>query len=158
MREVTFKSSARLLGVVNAALATAGAVFLAVALTYLAEGRVADGLWLLLGVLGLRWLLSSVLNQWAEHAASVLRARWRATLVRHFTRPQPERERGRGDLALAIEQASDDPMLTLLETSAAAALAALAVLFWAGGWLSLLITVRLAPRRGPALSASGTSQ
>jgi ATP-binding cassette, subfamily C, bacterial CydD len=143
VREVTFKSSARLLGVVNTALATAGAVFLAVALTYLAEGRVADGLWLLLGVLGLRWLLSSVLNQWAEHAASVLRARWRATLVRHFTRPQPERERGRGDLALAIEQASDDPMLTLLETSAAAALAALAVLFWAGGWLSLLITVLL---------------
>ena len=142
-REVTFKSSARLLGAVNAALAITGAVFLAVALTYLARGRVVDGLWLLLGVLALRWLLSTALNQWAEHAASVLRARWRATLVRHFTRPQPERERARGDLALAIEQAADDPMLTLLETSAAAALAALAVLFWAGGWLSLLITVAL---------------
>jgi ABC-type transport system involved in cytochrome bd biosynthesis fused ATPase/permease subunit len=142
-REVTFKSSARLLGAVNAALAITSAVFLAVALTYLARGRVVDGLWLLLGVLALRWLLSTALNQWAEHAASVLRARWRATLVRHFTRPQPERERARGDLALAIEQAADDPMLTLLETSAAAALAALAVLFWAGGWLSLLITVAL---------------
>jgi ATP-binding cassette, subfamily C, bacterial CydD len=143
VREVTFKSSARLLGVVNAALTTACAVFLAVGLTYLAERRVTDGLWLLLGVLAARWLLSTALTQWAEHAASVLRAHWRATLVRHFTRPQPERDRGRGDLALAIEQASDDPMLNLLETSAVAALAALAVLLWAGGWLSLLITVVL---------------
>ena len=40
---------------------------------------------------------------------ATLRARWRATLVRHFTCPQPERERGRGDLALAIEQAAEAP-------------------------------------------------
>jgi ABC-type transport system involved in cytochrome bd biosynthesis fused ATPase/permease subunit len=97
----------------------------------------------LLAVLAVRWVLATLLSEWSEHAASRLRARWRATLVRHFTRPQPERDRGRGDLALAIEQASDDPMLNVLQASAVAVLAALAVLFWAGGWLSLLITVVL---------------
>jgi ABC-type transport system involved in cytochrome bd biosynthesis fused ATPase/permease subunit len=143
VREVTFTYSARALGVVNAALSIACAVLLAVGLSYLAERRATSGIWLLLSALALRWLLAAALSQWSDHAASVLRAGWRATLVRHFLHPQPERERGRADLALAIEQAADDPMLTLLETSAAAVLGALIVLFWAGGWLALLITVAL---------------
>ncbi|MGB8196857.1 MAG: ATP-binding cassette domain-containing protein [Acidimicrobiales bacterium] len=140
---LTFTSGARLLGVVNAALSIACAVVLAIGLSHLAERRVANGIWLVLGVLGVRWLLATALHQWSAHAGSTLRARWRATLVRHFVHPQPERGRARGDLALAIEQASDDPMLTLLETSAAAALGGLAALLWAGGWLALLITVVL---------------
>ena len=86
----------------------------------------------------------------------MLRARWRATLVRHFTRPQPERERGRGDLALAIEQASDDPMLTCSRRAPPRPCAALAVLFWAGGWLSLLITVRLLVGAVPLYRRAGT--
>ena len=142
-REATFKFGARALGVASTALSLACAVALAVGLSYLAERRVASGLWLLLGVLGVRWVLSTLINQWSEHASETLRARWRATVVRHFTRPQPERERGRGDLALAIEQASNAPLLDLLETSAIVALAGLAVLFWAGGWLTLVITVAL---------------
>src|SRR5580692_12204699 len=131
------------MGVLNAAVSVACAVFLAVALGYLAQRRVPSGLWLLLGVLGVRWVLSTSMTQWSDHAGAALRAHWRATLVRHFTRPQPERERGRGDLALAIEQASQAPLLDLLETSAATAVLGLAVLFWAGGWLTLLITVAL---------------
>jgi ABC-type transport system involved in cytochrome bd biosynthesis fused ATPase/permease subunit len=142
-REVTYKPSARLLGVLNTVLSLACAVFLAVGLSYLAEGRVSSGLWLLLGVLGIRWVLSTLIVRWSGRAGATLRARWRATVVRHFTRPQPERERGRGDLALAIEQASDAPLLDLLETSAVTALAGLAVLFWSGGWLTLVITVAL---------------
>lgn len=142
-REVTFKVGARLLGVANTALSLASAVLLAVGLGFLAEARVASGLWLLLGVLGVRWVLSTLIAQWGEHAGATLRAHWRATIVRHFTRPQPERERGRADLALAIEQASDAPLLDLLETSAVTALVGLAVLFWAGGWLTLVITVAL---------------
>ena len=154
-REVTFKSGARLLGVANAALSVACSVLSAVALGYLAQRRVTPGLWLLLGALGLRWILSIVMAQWGEHAGATLRARWRATLVRHFTRPQPEGERGRGDLALAIEQASDAPALDLLETSAIAALAGLAVVFWAGGWLTLLITVALLAGAVPLYQRAG---
>jgi ABC-type transport system involved in cytochrome bd biosynthesis fused ATPase/permease subunit len=143
VREVSYKSGARLLGVLNTALALACAVFLAIGLSYLAEGRAPAGLWLLLCVLGLRWASSTLITQWSVRAGASLRARWRATLVGHFTLPQPERERGRGDLALAIEQASDRPMLDLLETSAVVALLGLAVLFWSGGWLATLMTVAL---------------
>lgn len=142
-REDTFQVSARLLGVANAALSIAASVFLAVGLSFLAQRRVAPGIWLLLGVLGARWILSTLLGRWNDHAGATLRARWRATLVGHLTRPHAERDRARGDLALAIEQASDAPLLDLLAASAVTALAGLAVLFWAGGWLALLITVAL---------------
>jgi ABC-type transport system involved in cytochrome bd biosynthesis fused ATPase/permease subunit len=155
-REVTFKFSARALGVASTALSLACAFALAVGLSYLAERRVSSGLWLLLGVLGVRWVLSTLINQWSEHAGETLRARWRASVIRHFTRPQPERERGRGDLALAIEQASNAPMLDLLETSAVAALAGLAVLFWAGGWLTLVIAVVLLGGAVPLYRRAGT--
>jgi len=154
-REVTFKFSARLLGVINTALSITCSVFLAVGLNDLAQRRVPSGIWLLLGVLGIRWVLATSIAQWSVHAGATLRARWRATLIRHFTRPQPERERGRGDLALAIEQASDRPMLDLLETSAVVALAGLAVLFWAGGWLASLITVVLLVAAVPLYRRAG---
>ena len=142
-REINFRLSARLLGVVNAALSVASSAILAVGLSYLARRHVSQGIWIVLGVLGIRWALATSVTQWNVHAGARLRARWRATVVHHFIRPQPERERGRGDLALAIEQASNKPMLDLLETSAVVALAGLAVLFWAGGWLATLITVGL---------------
>ena len=155
-REDTFQSSARLFGVANSALSITCSVFLAVGLSYLAERRVASGLWIVLGVLGVRWVLLTFITRWDEHAAATLRARWRATLVRHLTRPQPERERARGDLALAIEQASHAPSLELLATSAVSALAGLAVLFWAGGWLALTITVALLAAAVPLYRRAGT--
>jgi ABC-type transport system involved in cytochrome bd biosynthesis fused ATPase/permease subunit len=141
--EATFTLSARLLGTINAVLSLACAAFLGVGLSDLAHQHVASGLWILIGVLGVRWLSLTLIIRWSVHAGSTLRAQWRATLVGHFSRPQPERERGRGDLALAIDQASDRPTLTLLETSAVVALSGVAVLFWAGGWLAALITVSL---------------
>ncbi len=131
------------------------AAFLAVSLSLLARGRVDAGLWLLLGVLGARWVLLTSTLQWSHHAGAALRARWRATLVGHFVRPQPEGERGRGDLSLAIERASDQPMLDLLETSAVASIAGLAVLFWAGGWLATLITVALLVAAAPLYRRAG---
>jgi ABC-type transport system involved in cytochrome bd biosynthesis fused ATPase/permease subunit len=154
-REVSFKFSARALGVLNAVLALASSVYLAVGLSYLAGARVPSGLWLLLGVLGIRWVSSIVITRWGLHAGAVLRERWRATLVGHFTRPQPERERGRGDLALAIEQASERPSLDLLETSAVVALAGLGVLFWSGGWLATSITLVLLVAAVPLYRRAG---
>jgi ABC-type transport system involved in cytochrome bd biosynthesis fused ATPase/permease subunit len=143
IREAAFKFSARALGVLNTTLSLACAVFLAVGLSDLAEHHVPSGIWILLGVIGVRWVSSTLVTRWSVHAGATLRARWRATLVGHFSKPRPERERGRGDLALAVEQASDRPMLDLLETSAVVALAGLAVLFWSSGWLTTLITVAL---------------
>jgi ABC-type transport system involved in cytochrome bd biosynthesis fused ATPase/permease subunit len=143
VREANYKSSARVLGVCSTTLALLSAVFLGVGLSFLTDGRAPSGIWLLLGVLGIRWLSSTVITLWSVHAGATLRARWRATLVGHFTLPQPERERARGDLALAIEQASERPMLDLLETSAVVALVGLVLLFWSGGWLATLITVAL---------------
>jgi ATP-binding cassette, subfamily C, bacterial CydD len=154
-RVVTFKYGARALGVANTALSLACAVLLAVGLSYLTDGRVASGLWLLLGALGVRWVLATAIDQWSEYAGARLRAHWRASVVRHFTRPQPERDRARGDLALAIEQASQAPMLVLLETSALTAVAGLAVLFWAGGWLTLVITVALMGTAVPLYRRAG---
>lgn len=155
-REVSFQNSARLWGVANAALALACSVYLAVGLSYLAQRRIALGIWILLGVLGLRWLLAAFLSRWNERTARALRARWRATVVRHLTRPQPERERARGDLALAIEQASAAPSLELLATSAATALVGLVVLFWSGGWLAVTITIALLAGAVPLYRRAGT--
>jgi ABC-type transport system involved in cytochrome bd biosynthesis fused ATPase/permease subunit len=154
-RTVTFKYGARAFGVVNAAISITGAVLLAVGLSDLADGRVPSGIWLLLGVLGIRWVLSTSINQWSGYAGATLRAYWRASVVRHLTRPQPERDRSRGDLAIAIEQASDAPLLDLLETSAVSALAGLAVLFWAGGWLTFVITVALLGGAVPLYQRAG---
>lgn len=151
----TFKVGARLIGVVNSALTITASAFLAVGLSYLAERRFVAGIWLLLGVLGVRWVLSTFISRWSERAGATLRTRWRATLVRHLTRPQPERERARGDLALAIEQASDAPLLEVLGTSAVTALGGLAVLFWAGGWLALLVTVALLAGAVPLYRRAG---
>jgi len=147
--------SARILGVLNTALSITCAVVLALGLSDLAQRRVASGIWLLLGVLGIRWVLATLIARWSVHAGATLRARWRATLVLHFTVPQPERERSRGDLGLAIEQASDRPTLNLLETSAVVAPAGLAVLFWAGGWLASLITVVLLVAAVPLYRRAG---
>jgi ATP-binding cassette, subfamily C, bacterial CydD len=154
-REVSFQFRARLFGIANAALSVGAALFLAIALSFLAQGRVTSGLWLLLGVLGVRWLLSTLIDRWNQFTRSSLRARWRSTVVSHFTRPLPERQRGRGDLSLAIDQASDGPALDLLETSAVTALAGLAVVFWAGGWLASLITAALLVGAVPLYQRAG---
>ena len=155
VHERTYTRSARLLGLANTVISIACAAFLAVSLSFFARGRVDEGLWLLLGVLGARWAMLTSTLEWSHHAGAALRARWRATLVGHFVRPQPEGERGRGDLSLAIERASDQPMLDLLETSAVTSIAGLVVLFWAGGWLATLITVALLVAAVPLYRRAG---
>lgn len=97
----------------------------------------------MVAVVILRWLLASVVTEWSDHVASIVRDQWRRILPRHFLRPRNENERGRGDLALAVDDAADAPALELLATSAGVALVGLAILFWAAGWLCLLVTVLL---------------
>jgi len=106
--------SARILGVLNTALSITCAVVLALGLSDLAQRRVASG------HLALGWV------SWASggpgHVDRAVERSRRGDVARALARhvgtafhvPQPERERSRGDLGLAIEQASDRPTLNLL--------------------------------------------
>lgn len=150
-----FRRSARLLGTLGAFVSLTCAVVIGVGIAYLAQRRFASGLWLLLGALSARWLLATVFAQWSDHTRSAVRARWRATLPLHLSRPRGEGDRGRGDLATAIVHASEEPSLALLAASAAASMTGLAILFWSGGWLSFAITAALLILSAPLYQRAG---
>jgi ATP-binding cassette subfamily C protein CydD len=154
-REVSFKASARLFGGLNALVSLTCALVLAVGLSHLARHQVTSGIWLLLAALTFRSLMSIAVGQWHEYASAAIRLRWRTLLPERLTRPRSERERSRGDLALAIEHAADAPLLIQLETSALVSLAGLLILMWAGGWLALAITVALLLLAAPLYRRAG---
>lgn len=154
--DAPFRSTARLLGVLNVLISLGLAVTLAIALTDIAHRSVATGLLLLLLVLGARWLLSTALGEWSAHAAKGIRDAWRARTVGHLRLPRLEGERSRGDLALAIEHAADGPSLEVLATSARLSVVGLAVVFWSVGWLSTLITIALMAVAVPLYQRAGT--
>jgi ABC-type transport system involved in cytochrome bd biosynthesis fused ATPase/permease subunit len=124
-----------------AAIALAGLSALGIA--DLARRQFETGLWYLVTVVALRWALGTFLDEWGESAAERVRARWRRRLVSHLALPRPEGQRGRGDLALAIDHAANAPSLERLGASAASAVVGVAVVFWAAGWLPLVITIAL---------------
>jgi ATP-binding cassette, subfamily C, bacterial CydCD len=148
-------SSARVLGALHALVSIACAVLLAVGAQRLARHAFIEGLVLLVSVVLVRCLANVGATSWGEHAAAVTRDRWRAALPSHLRRPRAEHEGSRADLALAIEQASDGPSMELLATSAAASMAGLAVLWWAGGWLCLTITLALLALAVPLYQRAG---
>jgi ABC-type transport system involved in cytochrome bd biosynthesis fused ATPase/permease subunit len=141
------------------ALSSFAALFLAalsaVAINDLAHHDVTRGVDLLLGVVVLRWALASGLDEWGDATTARLRSTWRHSLLRHFASPRREGERGRGDLALAIEQASESPALERLRASAAASLLGVGVVYWAAGWLPLVITVALLALAAPFYQRAG---
>ena len=158
-----FRVSPRLLGAFNTLIGLALAIASASAVTNLAQRHVAKGLWTLIAVLVVGWLVKFTVDEWSNYAGRRIRDYWRANLLDHFVRPRKEGERSRGDLALAVERASEAPSLRLLETSAQASVLGIAVIFWAVGWLSTTITIALlllslplyrrAGRRSEVLSA-----
>jgi ATP-binding cassette, subfamily C, bacterial CydD len=154
-REVNFKTSARLIGALHAFVSLACAFALAVGLSHLARRDVSSGLWLVVAALIVRSLLSIGIGQWHDHASAIIRGHWRAVLSQRLTRPRSERERSRGDLALAIDHAADAPFLIQLQTSAVLSLAGLIVLFWSGGWLAFTITVALLLLAAPLYQRAG---
>lgn len=131
------------------------AVLTAVAINDLAHREFTRGVWLLLSVLLARWLLSSIVEEWADGAARRLRAQWRHSLSLHLRLPRREGERGRGDLALAIEHAAQAPSLERLRASAASSLVGVLVIYWAGGWLPFAITVSLLALATPLYQRAG---
>jgi ABC-type transport system involved in cytochrome bd biosynthesis fused ATPase/permease subunit len=144
-----------LLGAINALVSLAGAMLLALAIDRLARGHFPSGLSMLFGVLVGRWLLSTAVATWGEHAGDIIAGQWRRTLPAHFDRPRRERDRSRGELALAIDQASNEPSLDLLATSAAVSLVGLVVVFWAAGWLGLVINLGLLAVAVPLYQRAG---
>jgi ABC-type transport system involved in cytochrome bd biosynthesis fused ATPase/permease subunit len=139
----------------QALISLACSLALALGLSHLAQRHVSTGLWLLLIALTVRSLTSLALGEWLEHASAAIRRHWRTLLPQRLTRPRPEGERGRGDLALAIQQAADEPFLVQLETSALVSLAGLIILEWAGGWLALVVTVALLVLAAPLYRRAG---
>jgi ATP-binding cassette, subfamily C, bacterial CydD len=149
---VTYQRSAQLLGVASSLAVLALAAVCALALNDLAHRDVTVGLGLLLVVIALRWTLTSALDEWGATTGERLRAWWRAALVAHLATPQ---HAARGDLALAIDQASFAPSLERLRASAAAALVGVVVIFLAGGWLPFVITVALVGLAAPLYQRAG---
>jgi ABC-type transport system involved in cytochrome bd biosynthesis fused ATPase/permease subunit len=152
---VTYLRSARVFGVLATLVVFALALLSAVAINDLAHDDAVVGVWLLVGVVALRWTLVAGLDEWGDTAAARLRSTWRVFLVQHFTVPRREGERGRGDLALAVDQASTSPALERLKVSAGTSLLGLVVIFEAAGWLPLAITIVLLGAAAPFYQRAG---
>ncbi len=134
---------ARLLGVLNSGVSIANAWLLAVSISELARNRVSSGLWLLGAVVAIRLALTISLAEWNFRVRRSIRTHWRTTLPGHLAIPRLEHERARGDLALAVDHASEAPLLELLSTSARVAIVGFVIVFWAAGWMAALITLGL---------------
>lgn len=134
-------------------MAVAGLV--AVALNDLAHRDVLRGVLLLILSVAIRWTATNALEEWGEREGARLRAGWRATVLAHLRVPRREGERARGDLSLAIEHAAEAPGLERLRASAVSSLLGVFVIFWAAGWLGLVITLGLLALAAPLYQRAG---
>ena len=151
----SFRASARLLGGVLTLAGFAVTVLLAWAVADLARGRDEVGLALVISSLVARWLVTLATNEFNDFSSRVIRHHWRRQLSHHWRSPRREGERGRGDLALAVERVSHAPALELLRTSARVAAVGLGILFWSGGWLPTSIVVALLALAMPLYQRAG---
>ena len=151
----SYQRSARVLGVLSSVAVLAIAALCALAINDLVHDDVTLGVVLLLSVVALRWALSSGLEEWGATTAERLRAHWREVVVAHLALPRRPGESSRGDLALAIEQASFAPSMERLAASAATALLGVVVVFLAAGWLPFVITVALVALAAPLYRRAG---
>jgi ABC-type transport system involved in cytochrome bd biosynthesis fused ATPase/permease subunit len=150
-----YRLEARILGVVSSLAALALAALVALAINDLAGRDVATGLWLLTVAVGARWIVASALAEWEGRRASGLRMHWRQSMSWRLARPTSEGGRGHGDVVLAIEHAAYAPAMERLAASAVASSCGLIVIFWAGGWLPLTITLALIALAIPLYARAG---
>ena len=146
---------ARALGVLSSLVSLALAGLAALALNDLAHRDVGRGVFLLIVTVAVRGITASGLEEWADAAATRLRSVWRASVLNHLRVPRREGERARGDLSLAIEHAAEGPNLERLRASAASSLLGVLVIFWAAGWLGLVITLGLLAIAAPLYQRAG---
>ena len=76
-------------------------------------------------------------------------------MVAHLYVPRRESARARGDLSLAIEHVAEAPALERLRASAGSSLLGVVVIFWAAGWLGLVITLGLLTCAAPLYQRAG---
>jgi ABC-type transport system involved in cytochrome bd biosynthesis fused ATPase/permease subunit len=152
----TFDTGAKIVGALNAVVALGAALLMGYGLADIAHRHFERGVTLLVLVIGVRWLTGSSVARWSDRVGERVRDDWRQRLPGHFAVPRHERERSRGDLATAIEQAADAPALEMLATSARVAMLGLVLLWWSGGWLCLAITVGLLAVAVPLYRRAGT--
>jgi ABC-type transport system involved in cytochrome bd biosynthesis fused ATPase/permease subunit len=141
--KVNFHLSARLLGVASTLITLALAITTALGINQLAHHKITSGIWWLSLTLIARSIVVIGTNEWATSRATRIKQFWRSRSVQHLRRPRLEGQRSRGDLALAVEHASDGPVLEMLSVSARTSVLGLGIIFWSAGWLSTLIAVAL---------------
>jgi ABC-type transport system involved in cytochrome bd biosynthesis fused ATPase/permease subunit len=151
----TYRAPARAVGATLALAGLALAVASAASLASLAANHVGAGLALLAAVTVSRWLLGLVRDESAAAWSTAIRSQGRRDVVGHLRRPRRAAERSRGDLALAIEQASFAPELEVLATGARVAIVGLVVVFWSVGWLATVIVIALAAFAVPLYQRAG---
>jgi ABC-type transport system involved in cytochrome bd biosynthesis fused ATPase/permease subunit len=146
---------ARALGVLSSFVAISIAGLAAIALNDVAHRDIGLGVSLLIVTITVRGISTSGLEEWGDATSARLRAGWRATVLTQLRVPRREGERARGDLSLAIEQAAEGPSLERLRASAASSLVGVFVIFWAAGWLGLVITLGLLAIAAPLYQRAG---
>jgi ATP-binding cassette subfamily C protein CydCD len=145
----------RALGALWSAASLALAVAAAAAVTRLAHRDAGGGLLVLASALAGRWVVATGVEAWGDRAARRIREAWRGRLLAHLASPRREGERGRGDLALAIEHAAGAPALEMLRSAAAVSLAGVVVVFVAAGWLAAAVVVALLLAAAPLYRRAG---
>ncbi len=146
---------ARLLGALSSLASLALAALSAIGLNLVAHHRVGHGVEILLLALAARGLSAFGLDEWSQSGAARVRAIWRPALVGQMRTPRREGERARGDLSLAVDHAAAAPELERLRVAAATSLVGVAVVFWAAGWVSLLVTLGLLALAVPLYARAG---
>ncbi len=139
----TFARRSWAIGVMATVIGFGGALLSALGITDVAHGTVARGVTLVVGALVARWLVTSGTDAWASFAARSIRDRWRRTVIDQLERPRAEGERGRRDVALAIDHAAAAPALVVVGASARTAALGFVIVWLAAGWLSAGIVIIL---------------
>lgn len=153
--DATFRASARFLGIAQTIGVLALTILSARGLTQIAHRHLVTGIVTLAVALGARWLVTWGSNEWSDDAQQRIRDQWRRRLVEHLRRPLAEGSRARGDLSLAVDNASLAPALGLLEASAQASVLGLLLVFWAAGGLSTALIVVLLALAIPLYQRAG---
>ncbi len=138
-----FTLRSRVFGIVATLIGFAVAWLSALGIADVARGTVLRGVTLVVCALVARWLVASGTDAWASYTTRVIRDRWRRTVIDQLETPRTEGERGRRDLALAIDHAAAAPALDVVGASARTAAFGVVIVWFSAGWLSAGIVIAL---------------
>jgi ABC-type transport system involved in cytochrome bd biosynthesis fused ATPase/permease subunit len=135
-------------------VALAAAVCLAYALRDLVQGSPTTALELVIASVSARTLTGALVDELLVRVEQADRVHWHLASVHRLARSSPTEIHR---LDTAIDHISADAALTAVEASAGAALFALALILYFGGWLCLLIVLALMALSVPAYISAGKS-